>query len=163
MATDAATAIDDVVTTNRALVDTFVRMLNEHDPDMVAELVAVHYVNHNPFVDDGRDANRELWAGFFAALPDLQVSIDDVVVTEDRVVGRFTYRGTHRGELFGIPASGRRIEMRSIDIWRVADGLFVEHWDQLNLLDMLRQIGPLALARTGGLFVFRAVRDRVRR
>ena len=42
-----------------------------------------------------------------------------------------------------IPASGRPVEMRSIDIWRVEDGLFVEHWDELNLLDLFQQMSAL--------------------
>jgi predicted ester cyclase len=59
------------------------------------------------------------------------------------VVGRFVYRGTQSGELMGLPATGRKIEMRSIDIWRVADGMFVEHWDELNTLEVFQQIGAL--------------------
>jgi len=43
----------------------------------------------------------------------------------------------------GLPPSGRPVEMRSIDIWRVADGLFVEHWDELNTLEFFQQIGAL--------------------
>jgi predicted ester cyclase len=69
--------------------------------------------------------------------------MEDVVASGDRVVGRFVYRGTHTGELMGIPPSGNRIEMRSIDIWRVADGMFVEHWDELNLMEVFQQIGAL--------------------
>jgi hypothetical protein len=60
-----------------------------------------------------------------------------------RVVGRFVYRGTHAGELMGIPASGKPVEMRSIDIWRAEDGMFVEHWDELNLMEMFQQMGAL--------------------
>jgi predicted SnoaL-like aldol condensation-catalyzing enzyme len=51
----------------------------------------------------------------------------------------------------GIPASGKPVEMRSIDIWRVQNGLFVEHWDELNLMQMFQQIGALPLL--GGLKV----------
>ncbi|MFD8717591.1 ester cyclase [Streptomyces sp. NPDC059629] len=72
-----------------------------------------------------------------------KVTMEDLVVSGDRVVGRFVYRGTHAGNLLGIPASGRSVEMRSIDIWRVHDGMFVEHWDELNLMQMFQQIGVL--------------------
>ncbi|MCQ4120002.1 ester cyclase [Rhodococcus tibetensis] len=61
----------------------------------------------------------------------------------DRVVGRFTYCGSQTGEFMGIPASGNPVEMRSIDIWRVKDAVFVEHWDELNLLQMFQQMGAL--------------------
>jgi steroid delta-isomerase-like uncharacterized protein len=127
----------------RRLAETFVQMLNTHDPDLVDEFVAAEYRNHNAFVDDGREANRQFWAGFFAALPDLTATMEDLVVADDRVVGRFVYRGTHLGDFMGIPASGQPVEMRSIDIWRVADGMFVEHWDELNTLQVFQQMGAL--------------------
>jgi len=129
--------------TERRLAETFVQMLNTHDPDLVDAFIATEYRNHNAFVDDGREANRQFWAAFFAALPDLTATMEDLVMSGDRVVGRFVYRGTHRGEFMGIPASGRPVEMRSIDIWRVADGLFVEHWDELNTLEFFQQLGAL--------------------
>jgi steroid delta-isomerase-like uncharacterized protein len=130
--------------TAQRLAEAFVTMLNTHDPDLVDSFVASDYRNHNEFVDDGREANRQFWAGFFKALPDLTATMEDLVVSGDRVVGRFVYRGTHRGEFMGIPASGQPVEMRSIDIWRVADGMFVEHWDELNTLQLLQQMGALA-------------------
>jgi len=129
--------------TGQRLVEAFVEMLNTHNPDLVDSFVATDYRNHNAFVDDGREANRQFWAGFFAALPDLTATMEDLIVSGDRVVGRFVYRGTHLGEFMGIPPSGRPVEMRSIDIWRVADGLFVEHWDELNTLEFFQQIGAL--------------------
>jgi len=52
-------------------------------------------------VADGREANRQFWTGFFAALPDLSAAMEDLVICGDRVVGRFVYRGTHTAELFG--------------------------------------------------------------
>ena len=129
--------------TARFLAETFVQMLSTHDADLVDAFVATDYRNHNAFVDDGREANRQFWSAFFTALPDLTATMEDLVISGDRVVGRFVYRGTHRGEFMGIPASGRPVEMRSIDIWRVADGLFVEHWDELNTLEFFQQLGAL--------------------
>lgn len=132
-----------MVTSAQQLVETYVEMLNSHDPDLVDRFVAQDYVNHNPFVADGREGNRQFWTAFFAALPDLLATMEDLVIAGDRVVGRFVYRGTHTGELMGIPASGNAVEMRSIDIWRVEDGMFVEHWDELNLLQVFQQVGAL--------------------
>ena len=125
------------------LADRYVEMINKHDPDAVDLFVAEDYVNHNAFVADGREANRQFWTVFFAGLPDVRVTMEDLVVSGDRVVGRFVYRGTHTGDLMGIPATGKPVEMRSIDIWRMQDGMFVEHWDELNLLQVFQQIGAL--------------------
>ena len=131
------------------LVDTYVAMLNTHEASMVDQFVGEDYVNHDAFVDDGRKANRQFWSAFFAGLPDLSATMDDLVVGGDRVVGRFVYRGTHAGQLFGIPASGNAVEMRSIDIWRVEDDMFVEHWDELDLLQLFQQIGALPSVGAG--------------
>ena len=110
----------------------FADLMNGHDPDAVDGFVAVDYVNHNPFVADGREANRAFWAQWFAAFPDTAVTLDDVLVDGDRVAGRFTYRATFAGEFLGLAPTGRPVVMHSIDIWRVVDGVAVEHWDQLD-------------------------------
>jgi steroid delta-isomerase-like uncharacterized protein len=138
-----------MTTSARGLAETFTRMLNEHDPDLVDRFVAPDYRNHNAFVDDGREANRRFWAGFFSALPDVTATMEDLVISGDRVVGRFVYQGTHAGEFMGIPATGRRVEMRSIDIWRVENGMFAEHWDELNTLELLTQLGALPQPTAG--------------
>lgn len=131
-------------THGQELAETYVKMLNTHDPDLVDQFEAEGYVNHEAlFSAVGREANRQFWHAFFVALPDLSASMEDLVIAGDRVVGRFVYRGTHRGEFMGIPASGNAVEMRSIDIWRVEDGVFAEHWDELNALQVFQQMGAL--------------------
>ena len=130
--------------TGQELAETFVKMINTHDPDVVDQFEAEGYVNHEAlFSAVGREANRQFWHTFFAALPDVSAIMEDLVISGDRVVGRFVYRGTHAGDFMGIPASGSAVEMRSIDIWRVEDGMFVEHWDELNTLQVFQQMGAL--------------------
>ena len=129
----------------RELAETYVTMLNTRNADLVDRFVAEDYINHNAFVADGREANRQFWHAFFVALPDVVTSMEDLVISGDRVVGRFIYRGTHKADFMGIPASGRAVEMRSIDIWRVEDGRFAEHWDELNTLQVFQQMGALPL------------------
>jgi steroid delta-isomerase-like uncharacterized protein len=132
-----------VNTQEKYLAEIFLEMLNTHDADLVDRFIGDTYVNHNDFVADGREANRQFWTAFFAAFPDLSGTMEDLVISGDRVVGRFTYRGTHLGDFMGIPAGGKPIEMRTIDIWRVEDGVFVEHWDELNALQLFQQIGAI--------------------
>ncbi|SBW22629.1 ester cyclase [Protofrankia symbiont of Coriaria ruscifolia] len=110
----------------------FADLMNGHDPDAVDSFVAEDYINHNVFVADGRAANRAFWTQWFAAFPDTEVSLDDVLVDGDRVAGRFTYRATFRAPFMGLPPTGRTVVMHSIDIWRVVGGMAVEHWDQLD-------------------------------
>jgi steroid delta-isomerase-like uncharacterized protein len=143
------TTMTDSQTDGRTLAARYLKGLNDHDPDAVDGFVAVDYINHNAFVADGREANRAWWSTFFTAFPDIKTTMDDLVVAGDRVVGRFTYRGTHGGPLYGIPPTGNPIEMRSIDIWRTENGKFVEHWDELNYLELFQQIGVIPTFNLG--------------
>jgi steroid delta-isomerase-like uncharacterized protein len=127
----------------QAIVETHLRMMNTHDADLVDLFIAEDYINHNVVVADGREANRDFWGMFFAGIPDVTVTMEDFIVSGDRIVGRFVYRGTHTGPLMGIPATGAQVEMRSIDIWRVENGLVAEHWDELNLMEVFQQVGVL--------------------
>ena len=70
---------------------------------------------------------------------------EDVFVSADgtRVVGRYRYQGKHTGNLLGYAATGNAFAMRSTDIWRVEDGRLVEHWDELNTLDIVSQVGAV--------------------
>ncbi|MFJ3877109.1 ester cyclase [Streptomyces sp. NPDC090077] len=103
-----------------------------------------------PYVEDGREANRAFRGRWFAAFPDTRVTLEDVVVDGDRVVGRFTYRASHLGSLLGEEPTGRAVEMRSPDIWRVRYGVAVEHWDELNTVEFFTQLGLLAPMATPG-------------
>jgi predicted ester cyclase len=82
-------------------------------------------------------------------VPDLEVTAEDVFVSADgtRVVGRYRYEGTHTGNLLGYSPTGNPFSMRSIDIWRVEDGRVVEHWDELNTLEVFIQIGAVSPPR----------------
>lgn len=131
----------DLQTNTTHLAYQFADMLNTGNPAALDTFMVEGYVNHNPFVEDGLAANKAFWRQWLAAFPDTQVTVEDAFTAGDRVVGRFTYRATHRGEFLRIPATGRPIEMRSIDIWRVEDGKMVEHWDELNSLELMQQLG----------------------
>jgi predicted ester cyclase len=74
------------------------------------------------------------------ALADLTVEIHDQVAEGDRVTTRKTIRGTHRGELFGIPATNRSVAIQVIDIVRVKDGRYAEHWGANNLAAVLSDL-----------------------
>jgi steroid delta-isomerase-like uncharacterized protein len=121
----------------------FAAMLNARNPDMLDELLAENYINHNVFVPDGLAANKAFWRQWIAAFPDTRVVVEDAFAAGDRIVGRYTYRATHLGEFMGIPPTGRTIEMRSIDIWRVVDGRLAEHWDEINTLEFMQQLGAI--------------------
>lgn len=123
----------------------FAEAINTKNIDLFDAFIAPDYVNHNPTVAQGLAGAKEFFIGWLAAFPDTQVLVEDSLTTGDKVVGRYTYTATHTGTFMGIPATGNRITMRSIDIWCVRDGMFIEHWDELNTLEVFQQLGVIPL------------------
>jgi len=123
----------------------FAEIVSAHDLSRFDEIVAPGYVNHNAFAEPGLDGVKKVFGAIIAGVPDLKVFAEDLFVSADgtRVVGRYRYEGTHTGNFLGYPATGAAFAMRSIDIWRVEDRRFVEHWDELNTLDIFTQIGAV--------------------
>jgi predicted ester cyclase len=123
----------------------FAEIMTSHDVSRLDEIKAPDYVNHNAFAEPGLEGSKKVLGAIIAGVPDLKVTAEDVIVSADgsRVVGRYRYEGTHTGNLLGYPATGNAFTMRSIDIWRVENGRFVEHWDELNTLDVFIQMGAV--------------------
>lgn len=123
----------------------FAEIVSGHNFSRFDEIIGPGYQNHNAFAEPGIEGVKKVFGAMLAGVPDLRVIVEDVFVSEDfsRVVGRYRYEGTHTGNFLGYPATGNTFAMRSIDIWRVEDGRFVEHWDELNTLDVFIQVGAV--------------------
>jgi predicted ester cyclase len=89
----------------------------------------------------GREAVRAYIAAYLDGFPDLHISIDQLLAVGDKVVGVFTFTGTHKGHLFGIAPSGRTISVRQIAIYRVKSGQVVDEWEISDQLGLMQQIG----------------------
>lgn len=126
---------------NRQLPELFARALNEQNIELFNEFIHPQYDNHNPFVAPGIEGVKAFFTQWLASFPDTRVSVEDVIEDGDRVCARFTYRGTFTCAFMGYPPNHAAIEMRSIDIWRIRDNKFIEHWDELNTLDVFQKLG----------------------
>jgi predicted ester cyclase len=78
---------------------------------------------------------------YLTAFPDLHVTVEDMVAEGDKVVARLTVRGTHQGAFLGIPPTGKQVTGTAIDVNRIADGKSVEHWNEMDTLGLLQQLG----------------------
>jgi predicted ester cyclase len=87
-----------------------------------------------------REQVRQSYAGIFAGLPDLHYQIEDVIAEGDKVAVRLTVTGTHLGQFWGFPPTGKRVKMTAIHIGRMVDGKFVEHWAEADALGMRQQL-----------------------
>ncbi|MDP9368230.1 MAG: ester cyclase [Chloroflexota bacterium] len=109
------------------------------------ELIAPEFIYHAPGTPElhGPDGFAQLIAMYRAAFPDLQATVEDLIAEGDKVVSRYTVRGTHQGELMGIPRTGRRVTEAGIVISRLADGKLVEDWHSPDTLGLLQQLGAI--------------------
>ena len=132
---------------NARLAREFVtKVLATGDLDRADELVSPEVVVHVPVRPEplrGLEALKRYIAGFRAALPDVGFTVEDEIVQDDRVVLRVTVHGTHRGELLGVPPTGRYVRVPEVLILRFAEGRIVEDWVSVDLLGLLAQLDAL--------------------
>jgi len=113
------------------------------NPDILEEVYAPDLVWHEPDQDvRGYEEARQFVSMYKTAFPDLNVTVEDAMAEGDKVVTRYTVRGTHQGEIeeFG-PPTGRRLELKGITIHRIENGKIVEEWERYDNLDILQQLG----------------------
>lgn len=98
---------------------------------------------HLPPLPQGPESIKMFATMLRSAFPDLHLSLEDSVAAGDRVVTRWSFQGTHRGEFFGVPPTGRTVTTSGIDIWRVRDGRIVENQQVVDNLGLLQQLGAV--------------------
>jgi steroid delta-isomerase-like uncharacterized protein len=129
---------------NKVVVRRFIDALfTEGDLGATDEYLSDDFVNHDPPIGLPPDAEGMRTAGamFRAAFPDWHSDLQSLIGEGDIVVERFTASGTHRGELMGVAASGKTVELRGINIFRVRDGRISERWGRLDELGLFQQLG----------------------
>jgi steroid delta-isomerase-like uncharacterized protein len=132
---------------NNATVNDFIGALfTKGDLGAVDDYLAADFVNNDPpfGVSSDREGMRSAAAMFRSVFPDWHSDVLFLVAEGDIVVELFTASGTHSGEqIMGVPASGRGVTLRGINVWRVLDGSITERWGRLDDLGFLRQIGVI--------------------
>jgi predicted ester cyclase len=115
------------------------------DEAAFAELLDPDVVDHSrpPGIAPGAEGVRQQFDGFRAGLPDFRATILHQVAEGDLVITHKVFHGTHTGELLGIPATGREVEIVVMDVVRVSGGRIVEHWGLVDRLGLLQQLGAL--------------------
>jgi steroid delta-isomerase-like uncharacterized protein len=110
---------------------------------VVDELIARDYVGHSSIETRGAQGYKQFFVAQRKAFPDIQYTVEDQVAEGDRVVTRWKARGTHRGELMGIPPTGKQGAVTGITIFRIVGGNVVECWTNVDELGMLQQLGVI--------------------
>lgn len=103
------------------------------------------FVRHDPNMGEtqGPCGERELVLMYRAAFPDLAFTVEHLVAEGDLIIAHLTARGTHRGELLGIPPTEREVFVSVMDLFRVADGKIAEQWTVMDALGLMQQLGAV--------------------
>jgi steroid delta-isomerase-like uncharacterized protein len=121
--------------------------------EVIDEFVAEDIVNHDdtvpPEIPAGREGIKALAQGYHTAFPDMDFKVEDQIAEGDKVVSRWSARGTHQGDLMGIPPTGKEARVTGITIDRIKDGKIVETWTNWDQVSLLQQLGVIPeMART---------------
>lgn len=115
-------------------------------PEVVDEVLDPGFVRYDPYIEAGEvrgpQAVKENIAWFRNAFPDLSCAVEEQVAEGEKVASRWTVRGTHQGEFFGVAGTGNRVEFTGIQIDRFnGSGKIVEERAEFDLLGAMRQVG----------------------
>jgi steroid delta-isomerase-like uncharacterized protein len=91
----------------------------------------------------GTEGPRRNVANRLTGFPDLAVVIEDQIAVVDKVVTRLTWRGTHTGDYSGLPATGRRVEVRALTVFHFRNGKVFENWTVIDQFGLFQQLGAL--------------------
>ena len=114
--------------------------------DAAEEIYAPHYISHQPAGGEdlrGPQAIKQFAAGMREAFPDLEITIEEQIAEGDKVLTRFRTRGTHQGELWGIPPTGKEVEITNMSMSRMEGGRMAEEWPAPDRLGMMQQLGVI--------------------
>ena len=121
----------------------FGEAVNSGNLNAIRDLVAPNAVDNDPAPDQG--VGPEGFIKFFTmlrtAFPDLKIAVDHMVADDDNVAFAYTVTGTHSGDFLGVPATGKSISARGMQITRFENGKQVERWGSSDQLGILQQIG----------------------
>lgn len=127
---------------NKALARRSYEAFNQRNWADYYELCTPDFVFHMASMTiQGLEAYKQFLSMYLTAFPDLHFTIEDIIAEGDTVVVRQTARGTHQGDLMGIPPTGKQVTVSGIAISRIVNGKAVEDWFNGDDLGLLQQLG----------------------
>lgn len=130
---------------NKALIQRFVEeAFNKGNLDVADEVYASTFISHDPTAPEGQgspEGVKQFVSTYLSAFPDGHTTVEDSIAEGDKVAYRWTFRGTHQGELMGISPTGKQVEITGITINRLSGGKIEEQWNLFDQLGMLQQLG----------------------
>ena len=135
-----------MATDNKAFMNKFVQFINTADANLGEELIspdAIFHVPGRPEPLKGLEGYMTIIGMMRSGFSNIQWTINDLVLGENKVAALFTMTGTHDGVFFGVPPTGKSINVKAINIYHLSDGKIVTEYGQPDLMELMMQIGAL--------------------
>jgi len=128
---------------NKQIVTDYVKATNIGELDKLDQWVVPDYVEHDPVPGQkpGREGLKEAYTMFNSPFPDLDFLFEDVIAEGDLVVGRGVISGTHKGEFFGVPPTGKKVHWTGTRLFKLEDGKITDGWVNIDMLGLMQQMG----------------------
>jgi steroid delta-isomerase-like uncharacterized protein len=121
-------------------------LINAGDIDGFGRQLADDFVEHEelPGIPPTKAGVVQYFGMMLAAFPDMRMDVEDVIASGDKAVARLRVTGTNKGGFMGMPATGKSVSVKLIDITRFGDdGLAREHWGVVDQLALMQQLGVI--------------------
>lgn len=133
------------LSSEKNVIESFVEeVFNEHNISASEK----YFAKENPSIGLGSEGFKKSLNELFTAFPDIQANIEHIVAENGNVVVFLNFTGTHKGEFQGIPPTNKKINIRSADLYKIENEIIVGHWDVVDQLNLLQQIGAITFTHS---------------
>jgi steroid delta-isomerase-like uncharacterized protein len=132
---------------NKAIVRRYQEYYNTNNLNGLDEVIAFDVLMPKimPNMPSGLEGAKAVHEKTLIGMPDFKTEVQDLIAEGDKVVARVIMTGTHTGDFWGIPATGRQVEFTGVYVVRIANGKIVEHWGEEDGVSLLQQLGVLKM------------------
>lgn len=131
---------------NKAIARKFLEeIINKGNFDYADEVYDENVIAHTPYGDIKGKEGLKQFNMLLKAFPDIHMTIEDQIAEGDKVVNRFTFTGTQKGEFMGIAPTGKSFKFTGINIQKIVNGKFMEGWSTMDIFSLYQQLGAISI------------------
>lgn len=118
-------------------------VFNSYNYDKLGDFIDVNFVEHSPDPGQkqGLDGLKEAFTNLKKGYPDYKLTINDIIVGEDKASVLFTFTGTNTGEMMGMKPTNKKVDVQGIDYLYFKNDKATDHWGYLDMHKLMTQLG----------------------